>query len=393
MLELAFKGSKKYWVWIVSLCSVIGFAFICYLWQLGFGLGITGMSRDVSWGFYIAQLTFFVGVAAGGVMVVLPYYLHDYKAFGRITVLGEFLAIPAVIMCLLFVIVDLGQPMRLLNVILYPTPNSVLFWDMIVLNVYLLLNIVVGWNVLEAERNNVKYPGWVKFLAYTSIVWAPAIHTVTAFLYCGLPGRGFWMTAILAPRFLASAFAAGPSLLILLALFIRNVTKFDPGKEQIQSLAKIVAYALILNVFFFLCEVFVVFYSQIPSHMSHLQYLFAGLHGHNAYVPWMWSAMAFMTIGIILLVIPTARKNESVLAVACIFVFAGTWIDKGLGMISGGFVPNPLHHINEYIPTIPELVITLGIYAIGALILTVLYKIAIGVKEESSGAKDTCESC
>ncbi|MCJ7714626.1 menaquinol oxidoreductase, partial [Candidatus Bathyarchaeota archaeon] len=187
--------------------------------------------------------------------------------------------------------------------------------------------------------------------------------------------------------------AAGPALLILLALFIRNVTKFDPGKEQIQSLAKIVAYALILNVFFFLCEVFVVFYSQIPSHMSHLQYLFAGLDGHNAYVPWMWSAMAFMTMGIILLVIPAARKNESVLAVACIFVFAGTWIDKGLGMISGGFVPNPLHHINEYIPTIPELVITLGIYAIGALILTVLYKIAIGVKEESSGAKDTCESC
>ena len=393
MLELAFKGSKKYWVWIVSLCAVIGFAFICYLWQLGFGLGITGMSRDVSWGFYIAQLTFFVGVAAGGVMVVLPYYLHDYKAFGRITVLGEFLAIPAVIMCLLFVIVDLGQPMRLLNVILYPTPNSVLFWDMIVLNVYLLLNIVVGWNVLEAERNNVKYPGWVKFLAYTSIVWAPAIHTVTAFLYCGLPGRGFWMTAILAPRFLASAFAAGPSLLILLALFIRKATKFDPGKEQIQSLAKIVAYALILNVFFFLCEVFVVFYSQIPSHMSHLQYLFSGLHGHNAYLPWMWSAMAFMIMGIILLVIPTARKNETVLAVACVFVFTGTWIDKGLGMISGGFVPNPLHHINEYIPTIPELVITLGIYAIGALILTVLYKIAIGVKEESSGAKDTCESC
>ena len=393
MLELAFKGGKKYWVLIVALLAVIGAGFACYLWQLSFGLGITGMSRDVSWGFYIAQFTFLVGVAAGGVMVVLPYYLHDYKAFGKITILGEFLAIAAVIMCLLFIIADLGQPMRALNVIFYPTPGSVLFWDMIVLNGYLLLNIVVGWNVLEAERNNMRYPGWVKFLAYFSIIWAPAIHTVTAYLYCGLPGRGFWLTAILAPRFLASAFAAGPALLILLSLIIRNVTKFDPGKEQIQALAKIVAYAIIINVFFFLCEVFVVFYSRIPSHMSHLQYLFTGLHGHNALVPWMWASMALMVAGIILLVIPTTRRNEAVLAVACVCVFAGTWIDKGLGMISGGFVPNPLHHITEYAPTIPEIVITLGVYATGILILTALYKIAVSVKEEVTGATDTCESC
>ncbi|MBU3980626.1 MAG: polysulfide reductase NrfD, partial [Proteobacteria bacterium] len=224
MLELALKGDRKYWGLVIVLLTFMGVGFAVYLKQLDFGLGITGMSRDVSWGFYIAQFTFLVGVAAGGVMVVLPRYLHDYKAFGRITILGEFLAIAAVTMCVLFIIVDLGQPMRIFNVMLYPTPNSVLFWDMIVLNVYLLLNIVVGWNVLEAERNNVHYAKWVKPLIITSIIWAPAIHTVTAFLYCGLPGRGFWLTAILAPRFLASAFAAGPALLILLCLIIRKFT-------------------------------------------------------------------------------------------------------------------------------------------------------------------------
>jgi len=356
-------------------------------------LGITGMSRDVSWGFYIAQFTFLVGVAAGGVMVVLPRYLHDYKAFGRITILGEFLAIAAVVMCLLFIIADLGQPMRAFNVILYPTPGSVLFWDMIVLNGYLLLNIVIGWNVLEAERNNIHYASWVKPLIITSIIWAPAIHTVTAFLYCGLPGRGFWMTAILAPRFLASAFAAGPALLILLCLIIRKVTKFDLGKEQIQSLAKIVTYAIIINVFFLLCEVFVVFYSRIPSHMSHMQYLFAGLHGHGALVPWMWTSMALMATSIVLLVIPAARKNESILAFTCVILFIGTWIDKGMGMISGGFVPNPLHHVTEYMPTLPEILITLGVYATGLLVLTILFKVAVGVKEEVGGLKDSCESC
>ena len=385
MLELAVKGNKWYWGWLVVLLGVIGAGFGLYLMQLKFGLGITGMSRDVSWGFYIANFTYLVGVAAGGVMVVLPYYLHDYKAYGKITILGEFLAIAAIVMCLLFILVDLGQPMRALNVLLYPSPNSVLFYDAIVLNGYLFLNVVIGWNVLEAERNGVHYQSWLKPLIYLSIPWAVSIHTVTAYLYCGLPGRHFWLTAVLAPRFLASAFAAGPALLILLCLFIRRFTNFDPGKQQIQTLAKTVAYAICINVFFFLCEVFVAFYSQIPGHTTHLKYLFVGLHGHGALVPWMWGSMILMATGIVLTVTPATRKNETSLAIACIVIIMGTWIDKGLGMISGGFVPNPMHEVNEYIPTMPEIGITLGVYAMGALVLTVLYKMAVGVKQEVHG--------
>ena len=385
MLDLAVKGSKRYWGWLAILGAIVACGAYFYMQQLSFGLGITGMSRDVSWGFYIAQFTFLVGVAAGGVMVVLPYYLHDYKAFGRITILGEFLAIAAVSMCLMFILADLGQPMRALNVIFYPTPTSILFWDMIVLNGYLFLNIVIGWNVLEAERNGTHYPSWVKPLIYLSIPWAVGIHTVTAYLYCGLPGRHFWLTAILAPRFLASAFAAGPALLIMLCLIVRRVTKFDPGREQIQSLAKIVTYAIILNVFFLVCEVFVAFYSNIPGHMVHLKYLYAGLHGYNALVPWMWTSVALMLIAIILLLIPVCRRNEGVLAVTCVMLFIGTWIDKGMGMIAGGFVPNSLHQVREYMPSGPEVAITLGIWAAGFIVLTILFKIATGVKEEATG--------
>ncbi len=385
MLELAIKGSKKYYGWMAFLLVIIGIGFAFYLKQLGFGLGITGLSRDASWGFYIANFTFLVGVAAGGVMVVLPYYLHDYKAYGKVTILGEFLAIASVLMCVTFILVDLGQPMRVLNVFLYPSPNSVLFWDTIVLNGYLFLSLVIGWNVLEAERNGVHYQKWLKPLIYISIPWAISIHTVTAYLYAGLPGRGFWMTAILAPRFLSSAFAAGPALLILLCLIIRRVTSFDPGREQIQSLAKTVAYAICINVFFFLCELFTAFYSSIPEHMDHIKYLFVGLHGHGAYVPWMWASFSLMILGIILTVTPVTRKNEGVLAVACVAIFAGTWIDKGLGMIAGGFTPSPLHEVNEYIPSVPEILIALGVWALGFLVLTALYKIAVGVKEEAHG--------
>jgi molybdopterin-containing oxidoreductase family membrane subunit len=238
---------------------------------------------------------------------------------------------------------------------------------------------------IEAERNEVHYQKWLKPIIYLSIPWAVSIHTVTAYLYCGLPGRGFWLTAILAPRFLSSAFAAGPALLILLCLLVRKLTKFDPGREQIQSLAKIVTYAIILNVFFLICEVFVAFYSGIPEHMDHLKYLFAGLHGHGTYVPWMWASMALMGLGIVLLLPPAFRQNEGVLSVACLVIFFGTWIDKGLGMISGGFVPNPLHQVREYVPTPEEVIITLGIYAVGALVLTVLFKMATSVKTEAAG--------
>lgn len=382
MLEAALKGKQGYWGWLLFLLTLMGIAFGCYLYQYSEGLRITGMSRDVSWGFYIAQFTYLVGIAAGGVMVVLPYYLHDYKAFGRITILGEFLAIAAVIMCLLFIFVDLGNPVRIMNVIMYPSPKSILFWDMIVLNVYLMLNIFIGWNVLSAERKGIHYQKWVKVLIFISIPWAFSIHTVTAFLYAGLPGRHFWLTAIMAPRFLASAFAAGPALLILLCLIVKKVTNFDPGKEQIRTLGGIVAYAFILNIFFLLLEVFTAFYSGIPGHTHAFIYLFAGLEGHAKLVPWMWTSAGFAVVALILLIVPATRRKEDTLAIGCAAVIISSWIDKGLGLVIGGFVPNPFDRVVEYWPTTPEVFITIGIWATGFFVLTILFKIAVSVKEE-----------
>ena len=225
-------------------------------------------------------------------------------------------------------------------------------------------------------------PFWIKPLIYLSIPWAVSIHTVTAFLYAGLPGRGYWLTAIMAPRFLASAFAAGPAVLILLALILKKLVRFDAGQRAIETLAKIVLYAIMLHLFFFGLEVFTVFYSQIPDHMDHFVYLYAGLHGHGAMVPWMWSAIVMGLSSIGLLIVPPWRSKTPILAIACCLVFGCTWIDKGLGMISGGYIPSPLHEVSDYIPTWVELVITFGIYALGALILTLLYKMALGVKHE-----------
>jgi Ni/Fe-hydrogenase subunit HybB-like protein len=382
MLEAAIRGGRGYWTLICCLLALIGVGVAAYIYQFMIGLGVTGMSRDVSWGLYIGQFTFLVGVAASGVMVVLPYYLHNYKAFGRITVLGEFLAIAAVLMCMLFIFVDLGQPLRVLNVILHPTPNSVMFYDMLVLSGYLVLNVLVGWTVLGAERKGIPSPSWVKPFIIISIAWAPSIHTVTAFLYSGIPGRHLWLTAIMAARFLASAFSGGPSLLLLLALILRKYTKFDPGQQAIQTLAKIITYFMITNVFFLGLEFFTAFYSQIPGHMHPLVYLYAGLDGHSEMKFIMWTSSILAVVSLILLVPPKFRKSETLLPIACVATFLSLWLEKGLGLIVGGFVPNPFEGVTGYLPTLPEISIAIGVWAIGFLVLTILYKTAITVKEE-----------
>jgi molybdopterin-containing oxidoreductase family membrane subunit len=382
MFESAFRGGARYWLLLAFWGLIILLGLWEYSGQLTQGLTVTGMSRDITWGLYIAQFTFLVGVAASAVMVVLPYYLHNYKAFGKITILGEFLAVSAVAMCMLFIFVDLGQPLRVLNVMLHPTPNSVMFWDMVALGGYLILNLIIAWVSLDSERNGVAPPKWIRPLIYLSIPWAVSIHTVTAFLYCGLPGRHLWLTAIMAPRFLASAFSAGPALLIILCLIVRRRTSFDPGKEAIGKLATIVLYAMIINVFFIALEFFTAFYSQIPGHMHGLEYLYFGLEGHSALTPWMWTSVLLAFLGIFMLLSPAVRQREDLLGLACGAIFLGTWIDKGMGLVVGGFIPSPLGAVNDYTPTGPEVMITLGVYGVGFLILTVLYKMALSVRRQ-----------
>lgn len=385
MLERAFTGQSRYQLWLAGLLIPIAVGLACYYNQYTHGLGITGMSRDVIWGFYIAQFTFLVGVAASAVMVVLPFYLHNSREFGRIVILGEFLAVAAVIMCVLHIFADLGQPTRVLNVLLHPAPQSVMFWDMIVLNGYLVLNLVIGWTTLDCERNGSKPPGWIKPLVYLSIPWAVAIHTVTAFLYCGLPARHLWLTALLAPRFLATAFAAGPALLILLCLLLKKTAGFDAGAEALRKLSITVTYAMIANVFFILLEFFTAFYCGVPSHRHDFDYLFFGFEGHTRMVPFMWASLATAVASIPVLMASIRRRTHLLLAIACGMVFLSTWMDKGLGLIAGGFAITPMDTVADYAPTLPEILISVGIYAGGALLLTLLYKIVLSVREESPG--------
>jgi molybdopterin-containing oxidoreductase family membrane subunit len=383
MIDSALVGSRRYWLWVSALLVLIAIGAMFYLHQLTYGLGVTGLSRDVTWGLYIAQFTFFVGVAASAVMVVLPYYLHDYKQFGKITILGELLAVAAVTMCMLFIFVDMGQPARVMNVLLHPTPHSMMFWDMISLNGYLLLNALIAFTTLYSEKKGVPTPHWVKPFIYLSIPWAISIHTVTAFLYSGLAARPFWMSAILAPRFLASAFAAGPALLILLILVLRRTTGYDPGETALNKLTTIVTYAASISVFFVLMELFTALYSGIPEHREHFEFLFVGLDGQHGLVPWMWVSSVLMIAALIMLYSARRPVRSQLLAVSCICIFISLWIEKGMGLIVGGLIPSALGTVTKYQPTMPEWGIVIGIWSIGTLMVTVFYKITVAVRSIS----------
>lgn len=380
MIEKALHGSARYWSWVAFLFVVIIAGFLSYIKQLTDGLSITGMGRDVSWGLYIANFTFLVGVAASAVIVVLPYYIHNYKKFRGVTILGEFLAVASVVMTILFIFVDLGQPSRVLNVALYPSPTSLLFWDMIVLTGYLILNIIIGWWTLDSEHKEIDPPGWVKPLVFISIPWAISIHTVTAFIYSGIIARPFWYTALLAPRFLASAFASGPSLLVVLCMLLKRFAGLETDRDAIKRISVVIAYALAINIFFILVEIYTVFYGDIPEHKNFFTFLFYGIDGKRFLVPWAWGSAGLACIAFLILIAPVSRRNDKALIAGCVLTVLSVWMEKGIGLVITGFIPSPLDEIPGYYPTLFEVLICIGVYAAGFLVLTIFYKIVTSVR-------------
>lgn len=188
VLAKAMLGSRANRWWMAALAAAVAAGVLLWLRQWDRGLALTGMSRDVAWGLYIGQFTFFVGVAASAVTVVLPYYLHAWKAFGRVVILGESLAIASIVVAMLFIFVDMGRPDRLLNVLLHPAPSSLMFWDMLALSGYLALNAMVAHATLTAQMDGAPPAPWMRAVVLISIPWAVSIHTVTAFLYSSWPG-------------------------------------------------------------------------------------------------------------------------------------------------------------------------------------------------------------
>ncbi len=377
--QLSFVGDWKYYTWMFLLSVVALFGLNAYAKQFVQGLITTGLTDQVSWGLYIANFTYLVGVAAAAVMLVIPVYVYKNKDLHNLVIFGELLAVVAIIMCLLFIAVDLGRPDRFHHMLLrFNFPMSILTWDVIALNGYLLLNLhICGYLIYCAYNNRRPTRKFYIPFVFIAIVWAISIHTVTAFLYSGLGGRPFWNTAVIAPRFLASAFAAGPALIILTLQVIKVSTGYPVSEKAISTLKGIVTVALGVNMFLLISEIFTEFYTG-TTHAASARYLFFGLHGYSALVPWIWTAIGLNSFALIVLLTP-ASKNRWVLNAACVAMIVGIWIEKGMGLIVPAFIPSPLGEIVEYVPTLNEILVCTGIWAFGLLIYTILVRVTIPV--------------
>ena len=379
----AFDGSWRFYTWLFVLTAVWLVGGNAWAHQVADGMASTGMSDHVSWGLYIANFTFIVGLAAGAVMMVIPAYLYDEKEMHDVVLIGEILAIAAIIMCMFFVVVDMGRPDRLWHIIpglgRFNWPLSMLTWDVLVLNGYLLLNLhIVGYLLYCRFRGKPARKRWYLPFVFLSIGWAISIHTITAFLYSGLGGRPFWNSALLAPRFIVSAFVTGPAFVLILLQVIKRFSSYPIASRPLQVLTAVLRVTILLNLFMLGSEVFTAFYTG-GAHESSARYLFFGLHGKSGLVPWAWGSLFLNVSAVALLYVHHRNGQLRFLNIACIAAFVGVWIEKGMGLIIPGFIPSTLHEIVEYQPSLTEWKVSAGIWAFGLLVLTVGIKVAIPI--------------
>jgi molybdopterin-containing oxidoreductase family membrane subunit len=385
VITWSLSGGLAYQIYLCILAALMVLGVYAYFVQLRVGMAATNMSDIVSWGFYIANFTFLVGVAAAAVMIILPSYIFKDKDLHKVVIIGEVVAIGALVMCLMFVFVDLGAPWNAWHMIpiigLFNWPTSLLTWDVLVLNGYLVLNLLVPAYILYCHYYHRKPNDKLYLpLVFISIFWAFGIHLVTAFLYQGLPARPFWNNPLMGPRFLASAFAAGPALIIVVLVIIQSTTSFRVEDQVFNKIRRISVVAAIINLIMLFSEVFKEFY--LPTHHSQPAiYLYFGLKGHTALVPWIWTAIVMNVIGTLTMAFNPGKNNPKVLVPACVLLFLGIWIEKGIGLIVPGLVPSPLGEVVNYAPSWVEVSITLGILALGIFVVSLLLKPALIIEQ------------
>ena len=382
-LRQVLTGGRAYKAWMASLLAMIVVGVFAYSHQVRVGLIASNMRDDVSWAFYIGNFTFLVGVAAAAVLLVIPAYVYHWKPIKEVAVLGELLAISALVMCLLFILVDMGRPDRFLHIMpILGTPNfprSLLTWDALVLNTYLILNVVlVGYLIFKAYRGEHYDKRIFLPLVLLSIPVSISTHTVTAFLYNGMAARPYWNASILAPRFIASAFCSGPAVMIILFQVLRKAFDFDIKDEAISKIAELMSYAMFLNLFLLGAELFKEYYSA-TEHLLYTQYLWSGLGQHTALVKYAWVSLACSVIAFVLFLIPRTRRNIVTLNLGCVLIWAGVYIEKGMGLIIPGFTPSTLGQIYEYTPSLMEWGVAVGVFGVGFMVFTVLVKIAVPI--------------
>jgi molybdopterin-containing oxidoreductase family membrane subunit len=375
------RGGGAYYAWLACLGVLISIGVAGFQEQLLHGHIVSNMRDPVPWGIFIGTYAFLVGVAAAAVALAVPGYVYHWKPIKDIVVLGEIIAISAVIMCILFVMADLGRPERFWHLLPFlgkpNIPYSMIAMNVLILNGYLVLNIVLVFYFLYCSYADRPYnKSFFMALMLFSIPAAISIHTTTAFIFNVLPARPYWNSAILVPRFIATALCAGPALMVLAFQVLRKAANINIRDEALVKIAEMMAIVLFVNLLLFFAEVVTEFRSA-TAHTIHMQYYFTGIKGHVDLVGWAWFGASCNVLAFLLLLMPRTRKNPITMNLGCALVFIGVFIEKGIGLVLPGFTPGTLGEVYEYFPSRPEVMIGIGIAGVGVLVFTLLSKAAI----------------
>ena len=379
------RGGPGYWVWILSLLAVLANGLLAYREQLTVGLITSNMRDPLSWAFYIGNFAYLVGVAAAAVILVIPAYVYRWKPIKQVVLYGEMMAISAIVMCILFVTVDIGRPERVWHMFpLVGNPNfpySLLVWDVFVLSSYFALNyFVVSYLLYQGYAGRPYSQQLILPIVFLSIPVAIGIHTVTAFLFMGLKARAFWHTAVLAPRFLSSAFVAGPALMVIVFQVLRRTGHSDVPEAALRKIGELLAYAMAVDLFLLGAEVFNDFYAR-TAHSVHAELQWFGVHGLGQVAGWTWFALAANVSAFVVFLVPELRRRLPLLTAACVLAAAGTYVEKGLGLLLPGMSPDMLGEFYAYTPSRVELGVGAGIWALGALLFTLMSRIGVAIEE------------
>jgi molybdopterin-containing oxidoreductase family membrane subunit len=377
------RGTRGYYAWIGLLLAVIAAGLFAYINQVENGLITTNMRDQLSWGIYIGNFAFLVGVAAAAVVLVVPAYVYNWGPIREVVLIAELLSVAAIVMCILFVTVDLGRPQFVWHLVPGAgTPNfpfSMLIWDILVLNAYFLINYFIVTYLLFKGYTGQKYnAAFIMPVIFLSIPLAIAIHTVTAMLFMGLKSRAFWHTAILAPRFISSAFCSGPALLLLIFQVLRRVGKLSISDAALYKIGELLAYAMAVNLFFLGAEVFTEFYAA-TGHSVHARLQWFGIHGRTDIAVYSWLALTCNSLAFVGFMIPALRHRLLLLNAASVLAIGGVFIEKGMGLLLPGMTPDVLGEVYAYNPSSNEVLISLGVWGVGALLFTLMVKVAMAI--------------
>ena len=414
---------------ILGILAIVGF--IAWIYQIQKGLIVTNMRNPFSWGLYIAMWAFYVGTAAGGLVVSSAIYIFGAKQLKPIAPVASLTAFIFAVAAMLMVLPDLGRPERVFNILLYPNPKSLLPWDFLVLSTYAVLSAIYTYVQLRpriAERGITIFGKTImkrdikadelarlreaserqaKILAPIALPFAILIHTVTAWVLATQLSRPWWYGGLLAPTFIAAALTAGPAVVILASLIVYGFK--EELAQTYRLLAKVSAASAAGLLFMYYNDFLVrwwweagrehdalilVFRDYLAIHAAEIILLILGiiiLATRYSSVSGLVSGSVIINLGILahryLLMPPAYNLIPTRIAVILGYESFEWSYPIAVGEVRGTLMnPEPIFvDYWNYVPSPVEITITIGVFAIISFVLLFLLK-ALPVKEKAEAA-------